>query len=92
MVTQVTHDVDEAVYLSDRVIVLADRPGRITGQVMVGAERPRDRRNPQLAKREAEVLTLLNDGTNQFFDLSYDLAAAPPRWPATRLSSLDFAI
>lgn len=88
----VTHDVNEAVYLSDRVIVLADRPGRISGQVIVGAERPRDRRNPHLARREAEVLTLLNDGTNQFFDLSYDLAAAPPRWQATRLSSLDFAI
>ncbi len=88
----VTHDVNEAVYLSDRIIVLADRPGRVSGQVIVAARRPRDRRNPQLAKREAEVLTLLNDGTNQFFDLSYDLAAAPPPWQATRLSSLNFAI
>ena len=88
----VTHDVSEAVYLSDRVIVLADRPGRISGQVIVGEARPRDRRNPQLIRREAEVLTLLNDGTNAFFDLSYDLASAPTQWQAARLSSLNFAI
>lgn len=88
----VTHDVSEAVYLSDRVIVLADRPGRISSQVIVDTERPRDRRNPQLVKREAEVLTLLNDGTNDFFDLSYDLASAPVPWRALRLSSLNFAV
>ena len=88
----VTHDVSEAVYLSDRVIVLAERPGRISGQVIVDAERPRDRRNPTLVRREAEVLTLLNDGTNGFFDLSYDLASAPRPWHATRLSSLNFAV
>ncbi|MEF8698314.1 MAG: ABC transporter ATP-binding protein [Candidatus Accumulibacter sp. UW26] len=88
----VTHDVNEAVYLSDRVIVLADRPGRISGQVIVDARRPRDRRNPQLARREAEVLTLLNDGTNRFFELSYELASTPRSWQTPRLSGLTFAV
>ena len=57
----VTHDVGEAVYLSDRVIVLASGPGRLRGQVSVDIARPRDRRDPQLALREGEALELLED-------------------------------
>lgn len=37
----VTHDVDEALFLADRVIVMASRPGRIKTDLSVGFERPR---------------------------------------------------
>jgi ABC-type nitrate/sulfonate/bicarbonate transport system ATPase subunit len=37
----VTHDVDEAILLSDRVYVLSPRPGRVIGQVDIEIERPR---------------------------------------------------
>jgi NitT/TauT family transport system ATP-binding protein len=37
----VTHDIDEAVLLSDRIIVLSDRPGRIQQIIQVPLERPR---------------------------------------------------
>jgi NitT/TauT family transport system ATP-binding protein len=38
----VTHSIQEAVVLSDRVIVLTPRPGRIAREVVVDAPRPRD--------------------------------------------------
>ncbi|MGH9285733.1 MAG: ABC transporter ATP-binding protein, partial [Acidimicrobiales bacterium] len=44
----VTHDIDEAVYLSDRVLVLAGQPARISADIPVDLPRPRH----QLATRE----------------------------------------
>jgi NitT/TauT family transport system ATP-binding protein len=44
----VTHDVDEAVYMADRVVVLSSRPAKVLEEVGVSLPRPRD----QLATRE----------------------------------------
>jgi NitT/TauT family transport system ATP-binding protein len=38
----VTHDIDEAIYMSDRVLVLSSRPSRVIGEVEVGLPRPRN--------------------------------------------------
>lgn len=55
----VTHDVDEALYLSDRVLVMGSRPGTITHELPVGLQTPRDRRDPLLARLKAQALTEL---------------------------------
>lgn len=56
----VTHDVDEALYLGDRVLVMGSRPGRVLETLEVTLARPRDRRDPLLAQLRAEALTALH--------------------------------
>ena len=55
----VTHDVDEAVLLSDRVLVLEAAQGRIARSVEVSLPRPRSRSNPALGAWRGEVLDAL---------------------------------
>ncbi|MDD6440781.1 MAG: ABC transporter ATP-binding protein SaoA, partial [bacterium] len=43
----VTHDVDESIYLSDRVIVMSRDHGKILADVKIELPRPRDRTNPK---------------------------------------------
>lgn len=52
----VTHDIDEAVYLSDRVIVLSDGPGTVLDEIPVDIPRPRDRTADAFTDRKADVL------------------------------------
>ena len=52
----VTHDVDEAVYLGDRVVIMEPRPGRIKRIVDVDLPRPRDRGSYAFADIKDDVL------------------------------------
>jgi NitT/TauT family transport system ATP-binding protein len=54
-VVHVTHDIEEAVYLADRVLVFGSAPGRIVGSVEVGLARPRDQTKTRSAPRFLEV-------------------------------------
>jgi NitT/TauT family transport system ATP-binding protein len=54
----ITHDISEAVYLSDRVIVMSPRPGRIVADLEIDLPRPRDagtRLMPEFARLAAEL-------------------------------------
>lgn len=48
----VTHDIDEAVMLGDRVIVMSGRPGRILADIAIPFARPRDLRRDHLESRD----------------------------------------
>jgi NitT/TauT family transport system ATP-binding protein len=51
----VTHDIDEAVYLGDRVLVLAAHPGRLIADIPVALGRPRHQIETKLDPRFAEL-------------------------------------
>lgn len=57
----ITHDIREAVYLSDRVIVLNGRPSRITLDLRIDMERPRVRRNPEFHAYEDRLDAAIRD-------------------------------
>lgn len=56
----VTHNVDEALYMSDRIMVLSPRPSRISQMVNVDLPRPRDRTSPELNRIRKKILDLLH--------------------------------
>ncbi len=55
----VTHDVEEAIVLADRVLVLGRRPGRIVAELSVAAERPRSRTDPVVVGLREQALEAL---------------------------------
>ena len=55
----VTHSVDEALYLSDRVVILTKRPSTIYKVIDVPWPRPRDRANPEFTKLRKQILEYL---------------------------------
>src|SRR5260370_739837 len=56
----VTHDVDEAVVLADRVLVMRPRPGRLFEEISINLARPRDRNSPHFDNFKRRVLTALD--------------------------------
>jgi NitT/TauT family transport system ATP-binding protein len=56
----ITHSVDEAVYLSDRIIVLSPRPGRVCKIVPIDLPRPRDRTSVEFATLRRDILDLIS--------------------------------
>jgi ABC-type nitrate/sulfonate/bicarbonate transport system ATPase subunit len=58
----ITHDVEEALYLADRVVVLSERPGRVVKRLVVDLPRPRRRgmiAEPRFGEQLAELLEAL---------------------------------
>jgi len=58
-VVLVTHDVEEAVLLGDRVLVMAPRPGHVVADLTVGTSRPRQRIDPAVVELRAKALVAL---------------------------------
>jgi len=73
----VTHDVDEAVYLGDRIVVMQPHPGRIAAILPVPLSYPRSRSDPAFVALRDRVLALL--GVEEAAPYAQAGAAAPER-------------
>ena len=58
-VLMVTHNIEEAVYLADRIVVLAKHPGRIIAQLKINLPRPRDMRSEAFVNDVDKILSLM---------------------------------
>jgi ABC-type nitrate/sulfonate/bicarbonate transport system ATPase subunit len=56
----VTHDIDEAIYMSDRITIMTPRPGRIERVLEVPLARPRQRNSAEFLQLRATILEMLN--------------------------------
>jgi NitT/TauT family transport system ATP-binding protein/sulfonate transport system ATP-binding protein len=56
----VTHDVDEAIYLSDRIVVMTPSPGAVERVITVPIGRPRARNTPDFLSLRSLILEILN--------------------------------
>lgn len=63
----VTHHIDEALALADRIVVITARPGRIKDIVAVDVPRPRDPRDPRLHDLRDHLIDLLADEVDRAF-------------------------
>ena len=85
----VTHSVEEALRLSDRVLVMATQPGRIRKEFRVQLPHPRDFLDPELATLRAAILQELKDELDKLtqregeddWHLKKDSLGARPRGP-----------
>lgn len=68
----VTHDVDEAIYLSDRVFVMSSRPAKIQEIISVEIGRPRERDLPEFLRLRSRILQIL-DFAGKREDIQYYL-------------------
>ena len=60
----VTHDIDEAIYMSDRIVIMTPSPGRIERTIVVALDRPRQRNSPEFFRLRGDILELLHFAGN----------------------------
>ncbi|HLM91654.1 MAG TPA: ABC transporter ATP-binding protein [Thermoplasmata archaeon] len=61
-VVLVTHNIEEAIQLADRVVVMSRRPSKVLAEVLVDLPRPRDRKSPAFYDLTDRVYSLITEG------------------------------
>ena len=67
----ITHDIDEAIYLSDRIIVLSAKPGLVKADIKINLPRPRERSGEAFMQIRRNVMMELFEKKNSQHDIEY---------------------
>ncbi len=68
----VTHSVEEAIYFADRVVVMAENPGRIKDIIPITLERPRHIEGPEFTALRKQILDKVQLSTRQSIAIEFD--------------------
>lgn len=63
LIVMVTHDIDEAIYMGTRVLVMEARPGKIRKEISIDLPYPRNRSSREFVAYRNEILDMLNYGS-----------------------------
>ena len=58
----VTHNIEEAVFMSDRILIFSSNPGKIAAEIKVDLPHPRDRQSPEFMAMVEQIYTLMTSG------------------------------
>jgi ABC-type nitrate/sulfonate/bicarbonate transport system ATPase subunit len=78
----VTHDIDEAIYMSDRIVIMSPRPGRIERSIDIPLARPRERSSPDFLRLRSDILEHLHFAGHATREPG-DKAGGPGKAPAS---------
>ncbi len=80
----VTHNIEEAIMLADRVIILGSNPGRIRGQLQVNLARPRQRNSSAFRAMADHIYTIMTNPETKIRPLAPSLQAGAVPLPHAR--------
>ena len=86
----ITHDIEEAVFLGDRVIVMSSHPGRIKAQISIDLPRPRNehiRATARFGELSEQIWNLIRDEAYRAIGGGGDVAPTPSSNPSSNPSS-----
>jgi sulfonate transport system ATP-binding protein len=81
-IVMVTHDIEEAVYLSDKIVVMEPSPGRVRGILPIEWPHPRDRASPRFANLKERIVRMLMKDGDSGVSFAEDFHDDPVRYPA----------
>ena len=84
----VTHNIEEAVYLADRVVILGSKPGRIRGELQISLPRPHDRGHPRFKALVDYIYSVM---TNPELEVTGEVDGGDSRRPSARSTISPFA-